>query len=177
MRKTPSYLKGLAETRARSAGDAVRFRSLYEEIGKKLEEAEAEQAACDKLIKKYDPRLVPARIPNINGRQGRYGKQGAFAAAILGHAKAAWPDEITTAEMGWHLQLEFQLEFATWQEKYKWSHYSVYNGLRALVAKGLLERRHNPTNGPTSEVGRWRWKSDAAPSLDHLRELAGVAGA
>lgn len=79
--------------------------------------------------------------------------------------------------MGWHLQLEFQLEFATWKEKYKWSHYSVYNRLRALVAKGMLERCHNPSKGPTGELGRWRWKSDGAPSLDHLRALAAVAGA
>lgn len=174
MRKTPSYLKGLAETRARSAGDAVRLRKLYEEIGKKLEEAEAEQAACDKLIQKYDPRLVPARIPNINGWQGRYGRRGALGAAILRHVEAAWPDEITTIELCVQLQLEFQLDFSTWQEKYDWAHQSVYSKLWLYAKNGLLDSCHNPSKRATSEVGRWRWKSDAAPSLDHLRELVSV---
>lgn len=178
MRKTPAYLKSLAETRARSAGDAVRFRTLYEEIGKKLEEAEAEQAACDKLIQKYDPRLVPARIPNIRAHN-RYGKRGALGATILRHVKAVWPNAITTAELCWQLQLEleFQLDFTIWQEKYDWAHQSVYAKLWLYAKKGLLESCHNPSKRATSEVGRWRWKSDDAPSLDHLRELAALAGA
>ncbi|WP_426178166.1 hypothetical protein [Massilia sp. TWR1-2-2] len=177
MRKAPSYLKGLAKTRARSAGDAVRLRKLYEEIGKKLDEAEAGQAACDTLIQKYDPRLAPARIPNINGWQGRYGKRGALGAAILRHVEAAWPDEITPIGLCVQLQLEFQLDFSTWQEKHNWAHQSVYSKLWLFAMTGRLESCHNPATRATSEVGRWRWKSDAAPSLDRLRELAAVAGA
>jgi hypothetical protein len=174
MRKTPAYLKGLAETRARSAGDAVRFRKLYEEIGQKLEEAQAEQAACDRLIQKYDSRLEPERIPNINGWQGGYGKRGALRASILHHVEAAWPDEITTIEQCWKLQVEFQLDY-TGKERRDWMHNSVYTRLRYLVKDGDLERCHTQSKGPTSEVGRWRWKSETAPSLDHLRELAGEA--
>lgn len=177
MRKTPSYLKGLAETRARAAGDATRLQKLYDEIGQKLEEAKAEQAACDRLILKFDPRLVPARIPNINGSQGRYGKRGALGAAILRHVEATWPGEITTAELCCQLQLEFQLDFSTWQEKYDWAHCSVYSKLWLLAKRGLVENCHNLSKQSTSEAARWRWKSDAAPSLDRLRELAAVVAA
>jgi hypothetical protein len=175
MRKTPSYLKGLAETRARSAGDVARLRKLYEEIGQKLEEAQAEQAACDRLIQKYDSRLEPSRIPNINGWQGRYGKRGALRAAILRFVEEAWPSEITTTELCWQLQMKFQLDFFTAQERAEWLHNSVYTRLRYLVKDGDIESCHNPSKGVTGEVGRWRWRSETAPSLDHLRELASAA--
>jgi hypothetical protein len=40
MKEIPSYLKGLAESRARLAGDVERYEAAIEEIGKKLELAD-----------------------------------------------------------------------------------------------------------------------------------------
>jgi len=79
MRKTPSHLKGLAETRARSAGDVQRLQKLYEEVGKKLTEATAEVDACDRLIRKFDERLNPELIKPIRAWKGRYGNRGTFS--------------------------------------------------------------------------------------------------
>ena len=80
MKKTPSYLKGLAETHARAAGEAIRCRRLHADICRELDiaerqaarlralvaanssrvaAAEAELAACDRLIRKFDERLDP----------------------------------------------------------------------------------------------------------------------
>lgn len=59
MRKTPSYLKGLAETRARLAGDIERYRSVIEDVGRQMLKAETELEACDLLIRKFDSRLRP----------------------------------------------------------------------------------------------------------------------
>jgi hypothetical protein len=55
-KKVRSYLKGLAENRARTASDIIRFERLAEEIAKRLAEAKADLASCDRLIKKYDSR-------------------------------------------------------------------------------------------------------------------------
>lgn len=77
MRKTPSYLKGLAETRARAAGDVQRLQQIYQEIGRHLARAEKDMAACDCLIQNFDERLDPSLIEPIHAWQGRYGKRGA----------------------------------------------------------------------------------------------------
>lgn len=57
MRKTPSYLKGLAEVRARAAGDMDRLQKLYDEIGGGLAKAQGKVASCDLSIRDLDPRL------------------------------------------------------------------------------------------------------------------------
>ena len=78
MRKTPSYLKGLAETRARAAADILRYKQVIDEIMVSLAKAQAELEACDTLIKKFDDRLDPTQVEPINHWQGRYGKRGAL---------------------------------------------------------------------------------------------------
>lgn len=83
MQKVPSYLKGLAETRARVHAERSRLERLHVKIGQRLAEATAECDACDRLIKKYDGRLDPTTIVPIRAWQGRYGKRGALKQAIL----------------------------------------------------------------------------------------------
>jgi hypothetical protein len=63
MKKTPSYLKGLAETRARLAGDIERYERVSNEIAEKLVLARRELEACDLLIRRFDGRLDPNKIP------------------------------------------------------------------------------------------------------------------
>ena len=50
MRKTPSYLKGLAETRARAAAEVIRYTALATEVQQRLAEAQAALNSCDLLI-------------------------------------------------------------------------------------------------------------------------------
>lgn len=71
MRKTPSYLKGLAETRARVAGDVPRYQKIHDDVWQRLAEAKAELDACDRLIRKFDKRLVREQIEPIQAWQGR----------------------------------------------------------------------------------------------------------
>ena len=82
MRKTPSYLKGLAETRARAHGDTIRLGKIRDEIHAKLEEAKFLVESCDRLIVQYDSRLNPTLIQPVGAWQGRYGKRGALTEAI-----------------------------------------------------------------------------------------------
>jgi len=72
IRNPPSYLKGLAETRARADADVLRLQKIYGEIAEKLAEAAAERDSCDCLILKYDDRLDPNRIAPIQSWKGRY---------------------------------------------------------------------------------------------------------
>ena len=53
--KVLSYLKGLAENRARAAGDIARFERISEEVAAKIAEARLVLDSCDRLIKRYDP--------------------------------------------------------------------------------------------------------------------------
>jgi len=176
MRKTPSYLKGLAETRARAAGDVQRFKEIYEEIGQKLARAERDLAACDCLIQKFDERLNPDLIQPIHGWQGRYGERGALLEEVRRIIQNAWPEEVTTTEIVWRAQIRFQLHFLTFQEKKRWQDNSLRSAIKNLLAKNEIERMHDKSVGLNAEVGRWRWKSDAFLSLGHLHAQAEGAG-
>lgn len=176
MRKTPSYLKGLAETRARAAGDVERYQEILDEVSAKLAEAKAVVAACDRLVVKFDSRLNPALIQPIRAWKGRYGKRGQLSASIAQLLEQSAPQELTTIELIWALQLEFQLDFSTTEEKQRWRKNSLTPALKDLVEKGLVDRMHGITDGSIGEVGRWRWKSGGDLSLDHLRAQAAAAG-
>ena len=132
MQKVPSYLKGLAETRARVEAERSRLERLHAEIGQRLAEATAECDACDRLIKKYDGRLDPTMIAPIRARQGRYGKRGALKQAILEVVSMNFPSEVSTSEIAWAIQLRFDIGFETPDERAHWLHHSVSGALRIL---------------------------------------------
>jgi len=175
MKKTPSYLKGLAETRARLAGDVERHERLLGEISEKLGQARRELEACDLLIRRFDGRLDPQKIPPI--RPWRYQqKRGVLRDTITVILKDRAPNTVTTHEIGWELQMRLGLSFETAVEYSKWLHGSVARQLKCFVVEKRVERLHDPLT-PTSEVGRWRWILDVAPSLAHLTERLASQGA
>lgn len=176
MQRTPSYLKGLAETRARAAGDVERLKELLTQITGLLENAKAEVASCDLLIRKFDKQLDPTKIPSIRAWKGRYGKRGVLREAVLRAVKAVWPESVSTTELAAKMQLEFKLDFATPWERDRWCDYSLRNLLRKCVDDGILER-DEPTRSPSGRtVNRWRWVSQTATELGALREVARATG-
>lgn len=154
MRKTPSYLKGLAETRARAAADVLRYRQVIEEVMASLAQAQAELTACDTLIKKFDDRLDPTQVEPINHWKGRYGKRGALREAILALLEARAPAAVPTPEICWEMQLKFDIGFSHWKERDNWRRNSVLSCLKKLVKNGVAEACHDPRN--SGEVGSWR---------------------
>jgi hypothetical protein len=154
MRRTPSYLKGLAETRARLAGDIERYERTMHDLQVLIDKVRLEKDACDTLIKKFDQRLDPGLIEPIRQHNPRYGTRGKLKAVILSCVQKAYPSEVTTPEIGLTLQVVFGLDFATWQETEEWTANSVRPQLRKLVKEGLVERLHEATAG--AGVGRWR---------------------
>lgn len=172
MRKTPSYLKGLAETRARAAGDLERALKLLAGVQQTVITAQHDLAACDRLIRKFDASIDPDKIPAIRGYQGRYGQRGKLADAVADYLCENAPCDVGTLEVALALQAKFGLEFGTAQERSRWVTSSVAGRLRKFVAAGLVERLHDTC---TAEEGRWRWKQPQ-DSLSELRERALRAG-
>ena len=74
MKKIETYLKKLAEKRARAAGDVERYSKATEQSAKLLARAQSVLTACDVLIEEYDERLVisSARHRAINSMCDRY---------------------------------------------------------------------------------------------------------
>lgn len=197
--KTHPYLKGLAETRARAAGDyekasqaiAERTRVLQHltqqfEISSRvaveaLSAAEKQAAtamtireACDQLIFRLNNELAPEDIEPISAWQGRYGRRGALSQAIQQIIEVAYPAEVSTGEITAKIQEKFGLSFGTGRERRLWKRVSILGRLKILADKGLIERLHDTTLGAT-EPGRWRaLPSQYAP--DSLIDFATKAG-
>jgi len=100
MRKVPSNLKSLDETRARAAGYIARYERLHADIGERLANARAELAACDRLIRKFDVRLQPELIRPIAASKCCYGPRGGLLTAIKQYLREHWPAEVPSDELG-----------------------------------------------------------------------------
>lgn len=174
LHRTPSYLKGLAETRARAAGDVLRLEKLAKEIRQKLADARAEVEACDRLIKRFDGRLDPTQIVPINAPNAAYRGRGNLVRAIERIIRDSHPGEITTTELLWELQVEFELDFETPAQKKRWADNSIRPTIHVLMERGCIERLHDASHH-NGEAGRWRWVTQA-DSLDALTALAQQAG-
>lgn len=180
MKKTPSCLKGLAETRARAAGDALRLERLLNQIQEELESARERLQACDTLIKAFDERLDPNQIQPVSGWKGRYGAHGAFRQAILELIEESGQDGILTTELMLLLQQRFQIDFALPGEAERWRQNAVKPKLKKLVREGLVERVEDPLADKVASnaTARWRRTDANAMTLEHLAadsEAQGVA--
>lgn len=196
MRKTPSYLKGLAETRARAAGDLKRhtqlkaeldvllpeleadlnrYRKMHERVCRNLDSAKSDLASCDRLIRKFDGRLDPEEIEPICAHKGKYGGWGRLRQSIQALLKECSPESVTTLQIAMTLEIELELDFATPAERRAWVHNSIGNSLKKMVGEGVVERLHDPSV-PTSQVGRWRWASARGSELEALQQAAAKTG-
>lgn len=157
MRRTPSYLRGLAETRARAAGDVLRLERLQGEVAESLEKARFEVAAADALIRKFDARLDPTRIEPIRAWAGRYGPRGGLKEAIVKYLESVHPEDASTTEIALWAQAELKLDFPTQAACTEWTRNSVKAQLRKLLRTGVTERTSEGT--PGSKEGRWRLRN------------------
>jgi hypothetical protein len=171
VKRTPPYLKALAEGRARAAGEVNRSQLVVERATGLLETAQASLAKIDDEIRRVESRLNPDDIEPNRGRR-RY-RRGQLKSAVVEILKSRAPGAVTTSEMVHEIQARFHIEFLTWRDRREWRNNSIGGRLRRLCTEDLVERLHSSSNG---EVGRWRWKSGAVPSSDHLKEQLEAAG-
>ena len=175
MKKTPSYLKGLAETRARAAAEVQYLQKLVDELSRDLTTAQAELDACDRLIRKYDERLNPTLIEPIRAWKGRYGPRGKLKETIIRLLKERYPESMSTRELLIKLQVALHLDFITPAERMDWKRNSLLSQLRGLVEEGLVLRLHDAST-IKGKPGHWKWKGEGCESLGDLAALAESSG-
>lgn len=173
MRKTPSYLKGLRDKRARAMGDIERLEILASELAGRIAAAREVIVACDMLILEFDKRLDPTAIRPTRGNT-RYGKRGDLARAIGEELHKAQGEAVTTVELAVALQARFRLDFDSWEARRRWVKNSVTPALKGMAAAGLVERLHDPES-KSGETGRWRLVG-ASKSLADIEARIEAAG-
>ncbi len=197
MRKTHSYLKGLAETRARAAGailrheqqkteleallsqleaDLERYRGMHATVCRRLADSKADLESSDRLILKFDDRLNPEEIEPIRASKGRYGAHGGLREALIGLLKEASPAALSTEQLARIVEINLDLGFASPLERINWVHNSVRGALKKMAGQGRVERLHDLVSGGNMDFGRWRWVDDTAKDLGALRQAADEAG-
>jgi hypothetical protein len=175
MRKTPSYLKGLAETRARLASDIQRYDRLLKEIAASRDLALRQIEGCDLLIKKFDARLDPDRIKPIQAPAT--GRRGALRDALIQILQESAPTPVSTSALTLEAAVRLKMEFASRRERRQWQSNSVKRQLQLFLKQGLVERIGTLSPTANVEFAYWTWKSHESASLDHLRQRAEAAGA
>lgn len=177
MTKTNSYLKGLAETRARADGDVLRLERLLAEITADLSRAKSDRDACDRLIRRFDPALNPEAIEPIQAQKGLYGKHGALRATVVDAVRSAAPEAITTWEVGHYVAMALSLVFVSRKDRGRWLNDALGRCLRTAAAQGYIERVNDALDEDDKARVRWRWTRKSCETLDDLRRQAAARGA
>lgn len=176
MPRTHPYLRGLAETRARADSQYSTLKEQIATLACRLEKARTEREACDGLIRRFNPTLLPEVIqPITEGQRNQYGKRGALTKAIIAALQQAYPECISTSTIALHVEAAFHLTFSTRTERRNWVCKSLSNRLSSFARDNIIERLHNP-NENTGQAGLWRWipKGQAPTNLRALAEQAGL---
>ncbi len=156
-KKVRSYLKGLAENRARAAGDIIRFEGMAKEIAERLAEVRSDLESCDRLIKKYDPRLRPELIGPIRVWPHHNVKRGGLREKLLEIIRREAPAEVTLTEICHAIEIGWELTFLTPEDRLSWRRDAVGRALRRLATEGQIVALHSKCGGlPTTEIARWR---------------------
>ncbi|MFO1414912.1 MAG: hypothetical protein U1F10_13580 [Burkholderiales bacterium] len=156
MKKTSSYLKGLAERRARLAAEILRLERLQVDIDGSLQAARKKLESCDLLIRDFDDRLDPKVIQPIRATAGRYGPRGALRNAAMAAARAASPQPISAIEIAHYVRAVLNLEFPTPAERTRWFKNSLRPALQKLGEDGVLVRLPDGDD-QYDRSGIWQW--------------------
>lgn len=189
MKKTPSALKWMAETRGRLAGALQACEQIHESLSadlqalrQKLAASEAmlasaetrrqgitaDLAAMDKAVQLFDEGIDPSSIQPINGWEGTYGKRGALREFLMHTLKTSAPAFLLTTELAVRAQTEFCLVFEHNDARYRWHRNSLRGALKILARQGLVERGPDEGFGH-NDPGSWRWMPEAPKTLASLR--------
>jgi hypothetical protein len=176
MKKIETYLKKLAEKRARAAGDVERYSKATEQSAALRAKAQSVLGACDVLIAEYDERLDPSVIESIKTWHNHPKKRGDLKAILVDILKSASPRWLTTDEICDEVEARWKLEFIIPADRVEWKRGSIGRQLRRHASSGLIEASHDRGVAATVVAGLWRWKTGPAPSLDRLKAKLEDAG-
>jgi hypothetical protein len=175
IRKVPSYLLGLAETRARADGQVLRIEQAMAELQTELAKARTTRASCDALIERYDSILDAAAIAPVKAWKGRYGERGALLGEIKRVVREAYPGSVTALDIADHLIRKFKLEFPSPKDERDWRREAVNNKLRILRSRDVVVRVDEP-DPARRRPAQWQWVVREALPLSSLAEQARALG-
>lgn len=188
MKKVPSALKWLAETRARTAGRIASKQQSLQLLSERVGTLEAELAQAkeyqqqlvrqvaqlekdlenlDGSVTVFDPGIDPSAIGVVNGWQGKYGERGTFRGCLLALMEQHAPNYVPTTVLAAHAISELSLTFATSVERTKWYTNSLRDALKKMEKAGQVERSPGALLG--SDEKGWRIKQESIPTLAELR--------
>lgn len=111
MKKMPSALKWLAETRARTAHQLAESERVQAAVLARTEKLREELTALDRTLTIYDPELQPEKVQAVRGHRPHYGQRGNLTAAIARILQAQAPPYVSTELLLVLLCSEFNLQF------------------------------------------------------------------
>lgn len=163
MKKLPSYLKGLVETRARSASDLERLEQLRARIDEEIAAVRTRLAAADTLIVEFNPLVDPTLIEPVRGRRPRVGKVREVIEELL---VAAAPESLPTPEIAFLVAERIQIRFATVAEYRTWAYNCVNRALYKMWEAGKVDRMQT-----TGQATRWKLISSTGEPVASLADL------
>ncbi len=187
MKKTPSALKWLAESRGRIAhkhsanasvillleakvatlSSELRITELMLSNAKENQlKLDSELKALDQTVQIFDEKLDPSKIESIRGWQGRYGERGALRKYLQTFAESNAPAYLSLSDFALATIAEFSLVFSSNNELREWCHNTLRRALRVLSDRDVLEARQDDISGATS----WRPKQQKPKSIAALRK-------
>lgn len=169
MTKLPSYLKGLVESRARSAGDIERLEQLRTLLDEELAVARKRQDAADILIRDFSPLLDPTAIRSVRAHKGRYGSHGSLKATIREVVQAAAPASLPSMEVAFQVAMRLALQFESVAVHRRWARNSIHAGLKQLSIAGEIACLRGETRGHET-----RWQALTTTAVVGLTGLAAL---
>ncbi len=165
--RTPSDVKWLANELAATAGELQRIERELDRLRARRRRLTATRASLTRVAEmvafpSLQDLVQPVQPHRAYGRRGRLRD---FLRQVLRDAHPNALDSFTLAEAA---ARQFESAFASPQERLHFCRNLVTHSLRALVAKGEVERLHTPGG---NAVGAWRWNAKT-PTLDELRPRA-----
>ena len=104
-----------------------------------MAEARLDLESCDRLIKKYDPRLQPECIVPIRVRPHHKGKRGGLREKLLEIIEREAPKEVTLTEICYAIEISWELTFLTSKDRLGWRRDAVGRALRRLATEATGE--------------------------------------
>jgi hypothetical protein len=98
-KKTPSYLKGLVEDRARAAGEVIYYEKTAQDVAESLDKARHALNALDTVIRRFDAGLSPEHIQPIAAWKTQPGARGRLKQTILEMLEQESPNSLSTVQI------------------------------------------------------------------------------
>ncbi|MEO7115598.1 MAG: hypothetical protein ABIZ18_07040 [Caldimonas sp.] len=169
MKNTPSALKWLAEKRGRLSHDLVQTERIAIEVNKRLAKMRLDLVGLDRTIQVFDPAIDPTAIAPVHAHR-HPGTRGSLRGTMIELLQANSPEWTSTDVIEIYVTATLGLTFELAAERKRWYDNVFRKQLKRLVLQELAEREQDPT-GFTSEVGRWRWKTQEEATLAELRAV------